>query len=190
MSAQFGQAKIRIRPLTPKRANDYVVAWHRHHGPLPGGFAWFAVGAVANDEIVGVAIAGRPTNRNNDDGMTVEVLRVATCGFPNAASALLGACARAALALGAERVITYTLESESGKSLRGAGWQEEKRGIVSWWTHGNTRPKAVDREHMGMKKVRWAKALSAPGASATVAAKPTMPTLSEYPSALPLFDER
>lgn len=154
------QPTVRIVPTTLPKANRYVDAWHRHHAPIPGGFAWYAIAAIAGGTIVGVAIAGRPTNRNNDDGQTVEVLRVATDGTPNAASALLGACGRAARALGASRIITYTLDNESGSSLKGAGWVREADGIQSWWTHegadGNGRTPAVNRPHMDAAKVRWA----------------------------------
>jgi non-canonical (house-cleaning) NTP pyrophosphatase len=140
-------------------ANQLVGQLHRHHAPIPGGFAWWAVGAVVDGDLVGCAIAGRPTNRNNDDQQTVEVLRVATNGAPNAPSALLGACARAAKALGARRIITYTLDSESGVSLRGAGWVQEADGITSWWTHpgadGNGRTPGVHRPHSDIQKVRW-----------------------------------
>lgn len=146
---------VRVVPITLPAANRCVAAWHRHHAPLPGGFAWFCVGAVSDGRIVGAAIAGRPTNRNNDDGFTVEVLRVATDGTDHACSALLGACARAAKALGAHRCITYTLDSETGASLRGAGWQRERDGITSWWTAGTSRTPAVDRPHMAEGKVRW-----------------------------------
>lgn len=152
-----GTADVVIVPLTLPTANEMVRRLHRHHAPIPGGFGWFCVGAVAEGELVGAAIAGRPTNRNNDDGLTVEVLRVATDGFPNSASALLGACARAAKAIGARRVITYTLDSESGASLRAVGWVRESDGIQSWWTAGTSRTVAVDRPHMAETKVRWAK---------------------------------
>lgn len=148
-----------VVPLTLPAANAVVKALHRHHAPIPGGFAWYCVGAVSDGELVGCAIAGRPTNRNNDDTQTVEVLRVATDGTPNAPSALLGACARAARAIGARRIITYTLDSESGASLRGAGWRREADGIQSWWTHegadGGGRAPAVNRPHMAERKVRW-----------------------------------
>lgn len=143
-------------PLTRPKANDAVKAWHRHHAPIPPGFAWYCVGAVAEGEIVGVAIAGRPTNRNNDDKQTVEVLRVATNGHKNACSFLLGACARAAKAIGARRVITYTLVTEGGSSLRAAGWELESENTgKSWWASGNTRTKAVKREHFNTPKMRW-----------------------------------
>lgn len=147
---------IRVVPITLPVANRFVDEHHRHHAPIPGGFAWFCVGAVADGRLVGVAIAGRPTNRNNDDRFTVEVLRVATDGTSDAPSALLGACARAAKALGAERCITYTLEAESGASLRGAGWVLEAEGIESWWSRGLSRTPAVDRAHMAERKRRWA----------------------------------
>jgi hypothetical protein len=148
--------------LTLPRANELVRRLHRHHAPIPGGFAWWAAGAVSQGVVVGCAIAGRPTNRNNDDGQTVEVLRLATDGTPNAPSALLGACVRAARAIGAARIITYTLDTEGGTSLRGAGWTREADGIQSWWTHAGSRTPAVDRPHMETRKVRWAVHLRLP----------------------------
>jgi hypothetical protein len=166
VSAPAKGPRLYVVPLTLPRANELVTTLHRHHAALPGGFAWFCVGAVADGRLVGCAIAGRPTNRNNDDTQTVEVLRVATDGTPNAPSALLGACARAARAIGAARVITYTLDIESGGSLRAAGWTREADGIESWWTHpgkdGRGRAPAVDREHMGIGKVRWGLTLREP----------------------------
>lgn len=153
----MSQPEISIVPLRLPLANEAVSEWHRHHAPIPAGFPWFCVGAIANSELVGVAIAGRPTNRNNDDGATVEVLRVATNGTPNACSALLGACARAAKAIGAARIITYTLDEESGSSLKGAGWVLEKSGIRSYWGDAKTRTPAVTRDHFANAKVRWAK---------------------------------
>ena len=88
---------VNVVPCTLPEANRIVGLLHRHHAPIPGGFGWWCVAAVVREQVVGVAIAGRPTNRNNDDGQTVEVLRVATDGTFNAPSALLGACARARL---------------------------------------------------------------------------------------------
>lgn len=157
------RSKISVVPLTVPRANAFVKSVHRHHAPIPGGFAWFCVGAVADCKLVGVAIAGRPTNRNNDDGQTVEVLRVATDGTPNACSALLGSCARAAQAIGAYRILTYTLTEEGGYSLRGAGWicECEDTG-KSWWTHAGTRAPAIARDHMSVHKSRWGKKFSVP----------------------------
>jgi hypothetical protein len=129
--------------------------WHRHHAPLPGGFAWYCLGAVQEGNVVAAAICGRPTNRNNDDTQTVEVIRLASDGSPNACSFLYGASARVARAMGAARIITYTLENESGSSLRAAGWNRDKDGIQSWWAHAGSRTPAVTRPHMTEPKVRW-----------------------------------
>ena len=152
------RARVLIVPLTLPEANTWVARLHRHHAPIPAGFAWWAVGAVADGRPCGAAIAGRPTNRNNDDRQTVEVLRVAADGTPNTCSALLGACARAARAIGARRVLTYTLTTESGASLRGAGWTcEDADTGRSWWDHAGTRTPAVKRAHMAVGKQRWVK---------------------------------
>ncbi|GLI00644.1 XF1762 family protein [Phytohabitans aurantiacus] len=58
--------------------------------------------------LVGVAIVGRPVARHLDDGLTLEVTRVATDGHRNACSLLYAAAWHAAKALGYRRLITYT----------------------------------------------------------------------------------
>lgn len=147
---------VRVVPITLPVANRYVDSLHRHHAPISAGLVWWCVGAVVDHQLRGVAIAGRPTNRNNDDRFTVEVLRVAADGTEHICSALLGACARASKAIGARRCITYTLSSESGSSLKGAGWVCEKTDITSKWMKGTSRRTAVYRKHMDEKKSRWA----------------------------------
>ncbi len=146
---------MKVVPLTFPKANECVRMWHRHHAPLPGGFAWFCLGAASEGVVVAAAICGRPTNRNNDDGQTVEVIRLASDGHANACSMLYGAAARVAREMGASQIITYTLESESGSSLRAAGWNRDKDGIESWWEHAGSRTPAVSRPHMREAKVRW-----------------------------------
>jgi hypothetical protein len=108
-------------PLHLREANEFVARHHRHNLPTVGGK--FAVGAAVDGKLVGVAIAGRPVARRLDDGKTLEVLRVCTDGTPNANSFLYGRVKRIALLLGYSRVITYTLEEESGASLRAVGAQ-------------------------------------------------------------------
>jgi len=149
------QERVRVVPLTFPRANECVTLWHRHHSALPSGFAWFCLGAVVNEKLCAAAICGRPTNRNNDDGQTIEVLRLAGDGTANVCSALYGAAKRVAKEMGAARIITYTLDEESGSSLMGAGWNREKDNIKSWWMHDGSRTAAVDRPHMKATKVRW-----------------------------------
>jgi hypothetical protein len=110
-----------VVPMTLAEANAFIARHHRHHKPVPG--MKFCVGVENNDAIVGVAIVGRPVARMLDDGYTLEVNRTCTDGTKNANSALYGACRRAVFALGYRRLITYTLPSESGASLRGSGWR-------------------------------------------------------------------
>ncbi|MBM9401528.1 hypothetical protein JUN65_08005 [Gluconacetobacter azotocaptans] len=114
---------IEIVPLTIKAARAFVTAHHRHNKAPQG--ALFAVGAASETGLVGVATIGRPVSRLMQDGTTAEVTRVCVLdGSPKGTcSALYGAAWRAARALGWRRLITYTLQSESGSSLRGAGWR-------------------------------------------------------------------
>jgi hypothetical protein len=111
---------LHLTPITFADAKAFIVKHHRHHKPPVG--LKFCVGAAVGDDLVGVAVAGRPVARMLDDGRTLEVTRTATDGTPNANSLLYGAVWRAAKALGYHRAITYTQEGESGASLRGAGW--------------------------------------------------------------------
>ena len=113
-------SKLTTVPLDLDEANAFVTQVHRHHGPVVG--HKFSIGAALGDKIVGVAIVGRPVARYRDDGVTLEVTRLATDGTRNACSFLYGACARAAFALGYTRIGTYILKSEPGASLKAAGW--------------------------------------------------------------------
>jgi hypothetical protein len=106
-------------PLHLREANEFVARHHRHNKPTVGGK--FALGAAQDGKLVGVAIAGRPVCRRLDDGKTLEVLRVATDGTPNACSFLYSRCVKIARLMGYSTVITYTLESEGGTSLRAVG---------------------------------------------------------------------
>lgn len=115
---------MRLTPCSVSDARRFVAAFHRHNRPPAGGV--FAVGLEHDAVLIGVAIAGRPVARALDDGRTLEVTRC--CTSPDApkgaVSCLYGACRRAAGALGYARLLTYTLASESGASLRGVGWQQ------------------------------------------------------------------
>ena len=113
--------KLRHTRIAMADANAFVAAHHRHHKPVIGHL--FSLGAVLGGELVGVAIVGRPVARMRDDGTTAEVTRLCTNGTRNACSFLYGASARAAFALGFERIGTYILASESGASVQAAGWR-------------------------------------------------------------------
>lgn len=106
-------------PIPLRVANEFVRQHHRHNAPVTG--CRFAVGAQADGRLVGVAIAGRPVARRLDDGKTLEVLRVCTDGTRNAASWLYSRVKRIAQLFGYRRVLTYSLQEESGASLRAVG---------------------------------------------------------------------
>jgi hypothetical protein len=117
--------RLYIRRLTFAAACDFVEREHRHHRPPQGHM--FSLGvATETGVLVGAAIIGRPVARHFDDGLTVEVTRLATDGTPNACSALYAAAWRTARSAGNYRALTYTQDGESGASLRGAGWREVK----------------------------------------------------------------
>jgi hypothetical protein len=143
---------LHLVPVTRDVACAFVDEQHRHH-PRPQGYR-FAVGVAAGDQLVGVAMAGNPVARHLHDGQTIEVVRVATDGTPNACSMLYGACWRAARALGYTAGITYTQAGESGASLRAAGWRLDaalapRRG---WDTP--SRPRRSQRTD-GIPRLRW-----------------------------------
>lgn len=113
---------LELQPITLREANRFVLNHHRHHGPTRG--CLFCVAVNNGSEVIGVAIVGRPVSRMLQDGYTAEILRICTLpGNRNACSKLYGACRRAVFAIGWRRLITYTLNSETGESLRGAGFK-------------------------------------------------------------------
>ena len=109
-----------LTPVSLREANAFVAEYHRHHKPVVG--HKFSIGCAQDGRLMGVAIVGRPVSRYLDDGLTLEVTRLCTTGGKNACSMLYGAAARAAKALGYRKIITYTLDTEPGTSLRAAGW--------------------------------------------------------------------
>ena len=141
---------MEVQPITLREANAFVSQHHRHHGPVVG--CLFCVAVNDGKNVVGVAIVGRPLSRMLQDGYTAEILRVCTIpGTRNACSKLYGSCRRAAFAIGWRRLITYTLDSETGASLRGAGFRcLGKAGGGSW--SRPSRPR-VDISPTGQKKL-------------------------------------
>ena len=112
---------LNLQPITFAEAKGFIAEKHRHHIPSVG---WkFGIAVNDGDKVVGVITVGRPVSRMFDDGFTLEVNRCCTDGTRNACSILYGAAWRAAKALGYKRIVTYTLPSESGSSLRGAGYK-------------------------------------------------------------------
>lgn len=108
--------RLTIIPLTFRAGSAFVAQHHRHHKPPRG--CKFVLGVCDGEGVLrGVAMVGRPVARAYDDGLTAEVNRTATDGYPNANSALYGAAWRVAGAMGYRRLITYTQGDEPGVSL-------------------------------------------------------------------------
>ena len=146
---------LTLVPCTVAQANAYVAAKHRHHQPVT--CSRFAL-AVADESglIRGVTIVGLPVARAYcppREHYTAEVRRVATDGCKNACSLLYAASWRAARNIGYKRLITYTLTTESGASLRAAGWRRITRCKARSWDTPSRRREHHQTEHVA--KWRW-----------------------------------
>jgi hypothetical protein len=141
---------MQLAPITLRAANEFVARRHRHHRPVRGCVS--CVSVLAGEQLVGVAIIGRPVARGLQDGYTAEVTRCCTDGTRNACSMLYRAAWRAVRALGYRRLVTYTLPDEGGASLRGAGMRcVGAAGGGSWDCPSRRR---ADK-HPTAPKLRW-----------------------------------
>lgn len=145
---------LSVVPLTLKEANNLVATLHRHHKPVVG--HRFSIGAKLDDKLVGAAIVGRPVARMTDIQTTAEVTRLVTDGTPNACSILYAACARAAKAMGFQRIQTFVLDSEPATSLKASGWTYEHTtsGGDGWQSRTGRRT-----DQPTVPKQRWARTL-------------------------------
>ena len=145
------------KPCELAEANDLVARWHRHHAPAVG--HRFSLKVIdERGDVRGAVIVGRPVARNNDQRLWLEVVRCVTDTTPNACSALYSAAARVGREMGFEKILTYTLEEESGTSLRAVGWTCEGIAGGGDWNVPSRGGRRVDQP-MGMKQ-RWAKNLA------------------------------
>ena len=142
-------------PITLREANHFVEQFHRHSKRTSRDGGKFAIGATTGDRMVGIAIVGRPVARLLDDGYTAEVTRccVLDDAPKGACSFLYGRCWRIWQQMGGKRMVTYTLQKESGSSLKGAGWK-----IVGEPQKGGWDRKGRERDWQpiyGQLKFRW-----------------------------------
>ena len=168
--------KLVAVPIELHEACAVVANYHRHSKP-PRGHRW-SVGCSDGEELAGVAIVGRPVSRYRADGFTAEILRC--CVLPSfqrngpkgrsphpsapagahasaVASFLYAACWRAWRAMGGRRLITYSLKSEGGESLRAAGFRvigEVSAASGAGWTN---RPGREWQPVYGQPKFTWAR---------------------------------
>ena len=145
-----GVLSVKIIPITLKEANTYVTENHRHHKAVVG--CKFCIGLQDGEHLIGVAICGRPVSRYYDNGFTLEINQLCTDGTRNACSKLYGACIRIAVAMGYERIITYTLQSENGASLKASNFICEGIAGGEHWTGNRNRNTEAPAE----MKIRWA----------------------------------
>lgn len=142
-------------PMTLTEAREFVSNFHRHNKAPQGGL--YAVGVSDGTQLVGVCIVGRPVARFLDNGETVEVTRCCVKDdAPKGSCSFLYARAwQAAKALGWRKLITYTLQSESGASLRGAGWKVVAELSGSDPKRWQSRVGREWQSVVGQSKFRW-----------------------------------
>ena len=154
----------RLIPVTRAQARAFVGAHHRHNEPH--NVAICQVGLELDGELVGVAVLERPKSRIlcERHEHIAEISRVCVRdGVSNACSRLYGALARVAAGLGYDMVITYTLVTESGASLKAAGFQKVGDPVVRAWDkkRRNRQQKMpwMTKLPEGVPRVRWERRL-------------------------------
>ena len=150
--------ELSIIPLSLKEANEFVTKYHRHNKKCAG--HKFSIGAVYKNEIVGVVIVGRPVARKLDDRFTLEINRncvldtapKGTCSF------LYSRAIKIWQTMGGKKIITYTLETESGSSLKAVNFNKETTVQTfkknTGWT---TRTNRIWQEVQATPRIRWGK---------------------------------
>ena len=141
---------LELQPITYGEACRFISRHHSHHLPPQG---WkFGVAVNDSKKVVGVITVGRPVSRHLDNGWTLEVTRCCTDGTRHVASMLYAAAWRACKALGYKRLITYTLITEAGTSLKAAGWKSLYTSPGGSWSC-QSRPR-VDKAPL-VEKTLW-----------------------------------
>ena len=150
--------ELSIIPLSLKEANEFVTKYHRHNKKCAG--HKFSIGAVYKNEIVGVVIVGRPVARKLDDRFTLEINRncvldtapKGTCSF------LYSRAIKIWQSMGGKKINTYTLETESGSSLKAVNFNKETTVQTfkknTGWT---TRTNRIWQEVQATPRIRWGK---------------------------------
>ncbi len=146
-------------PCSLRKANDFVATFHRHSQRTARNGGKFAVAAMMSGQVVAVAIVGNPLSATYMDGFTAEVLR--SCSSPSAPkncnSFLYGICRRIWFEMGGKKIITYTLQSENGVSLKASGWSkaaEVKGHAVETWGKSDHLTRS-QQAIFSLPKFRW-----------------------------------
>jgi hypothetical protein len=148
--------QMKIVPLELRELNAFVAEHHRHHKPVQG--HRFSIGAEIEGKLCGGASVGRPVARLTDAKQTLEVTRLVTDGTKNACSFLYAAAARVGKELGYKKIQTFILDSETGVSLRAAGWKLESISGGGDWTRVSKPDRRQDQPQC--PKQKWSKDLT------------------------------
>ena len=152
---EYKLLQYETKPITFSEACNFVNQYHRHH-VSPQGHK-FSVAISDGEDLVGVAIAGRPVSRHRDDGKTIEITRLCVkAGYKNACSLLYAKACKIAKEMGYVNAITYTLESENGSSLEASGFQFLSNSVGGSWSSKSRYRE--DKHPTGMKNV-WHRVL-------------------------------
>ncbi len=151
---------LKVIPLSLKEANNFIDKYHRHNKRCAG--HKFSIGAEYQGKLVGVAIVGRPVARKLDNKLTLEINRncvlddapKGTCSF------LYAKAIKIWQSMGGKKIITYTLETESGSSLKAVKFNKETtvqtfKKNTGWITRANR----VWQEVQATPRIRWGKEL-------------------------------
>lgn len=151
-----------IRPISIKDADAFVSKNHRHNKAAANGK--FAIGCYIVLGVtsgiwyyqIGVGIGGRPRSRHLDNGLTFEIYRVCTNGHRNATSLIYSKMKKIAQLMGYLKIITYSLQDESGSSLKAIGAIIEKRVEHNKQWNDSGGIKRNFQEVTIQPKLRWA----------------------------------
>ena len=153
-------SKLKVIPLSLKEANEFITKHHRHNKKCAG--HKFSIGAEYKGKLVGVAIIGRPVARKLDNKFTLEINRncvlddapKGTCSF------LYAKAIKIWQSMGGKKIITYTLTTESGSSLKAINFNKDTQVKIfkknTGWT---TRANRVWQEIHATPRIRWSKEL-------------------------------
>lgn len=147
---------MEVIPITLKKANEFVTVYHTHNKKVVG--CKFCIGVNVNNVLEAVAIVGRPVARKLDDSFTVEILRLCTKqkGIKNLCSLLYSRSWKIWKLMGGKRIITYTLESENGASLKASGFVitgevKSFKKNTGWTSRTNRKWQQIQEQ----KRIRW-----------------------------------
>ena len=148
---------LKPSPITLKDAQKYVQKYHRHNDAPHGHKFSIALFSESEEEPVGVVIASIPKSRIlAKDRYTLEINRCCTNSYyENACSKLYSLAIKAGKSMGYRKFITYTLETESGASLRAVGFSPDQTVPASTGWNTPSRPRKQPTKFPEERKIRW-----------------------------------